>query len=94
MYMRNICLFTLLAVLSGVKAQKEEWLCNCTMKGEYNEPTTEQCCKAAPGVLIVLPPPPCELVGSPLAGPAQNFIDCCVKAGGGFCCVPLNGTAN
>ncbi|KAJ7451375.1 hypothetical protein FB451DRAFT_1284341 [Mycena latifolia] len=93
MYMRNISLLTLLAVLSGVKAQKEEWLCECTINREYNETTTEECCKAVGGVLVPPPPPQCELFGSPLAGPAQNFIDCCVKTGGGFDCVPFNGTA-
>ncbi|KAJ6564651.1 hypothetical protein B0H19DRAFT_1374888 [Mycena capillaripes] len=95
MYMRNLSLLALLAVISGAIAQKEEWLCNCTMKAEYDPVATKQCCAAAPGVLISLPPPPpqCELVGSPLVGPAQNFIDCCAKLGDGFCCVPFNGTA-
>ncbi|KAJ6540428.1 hypothetical protein B0H19DRAFT_1077836 [Mycena capillaripes] len=42
--------------------------------------TTRQCCAQAPGALFGLPPAPlqCQLVGSPLVGPAQNFIDCCV----------------
>ncbi|KAJ7861405.1 hypothetical protein B0H14DRAFT_2575992 [Mycena olivaceomarginata] len=94
MYMRTLSLFTILAVLSVVKGQKEEWLCNCTTKGVSDEKLTTQCCEAAPGVLVSLPPPPpqCGLVGSPLVGPAQNFVDCCTKLGGGFCCVPVNGT--
>ncbi|KAJ6576141.1 hypothetical protein DFH09DRAFT_1150479 [Mycena vulgaris] len=93
MYMRNLSLFTLLAVLSGVQGQKEEWLCECTTKGQNNVTTTEQCCAPAGGVLVPPVPPQCELFGNPLVGPAQNFIDCCVKFGGGFSCVPFNGTA-
>ncbi|KAJ7208095.1 hypothetical protein C8J57DRAFT_1346517 [Mycena rebaudengoi] len=93
MYMRTLSLFTLLAVLSVVNGQKEEWLCNCTTKGQNNATTTRQCCAKAPGAFVPGPPPQCDLVGSPLVGPAQNFIDCCVKSQGGFCCVPVNGTA-
>ncbi|KAJ7023689.1 hypothetical protein C8F04DRAFT_1093128 [Mycena alexandri] len=93
MYIRNLSLITLLAVLSGVKAQKEEWLCNCTMKAVYDPVITKQCCAQAGGNLVAPPPPQCDLFGSPLVGPAQNFIDCCVKFGDGFCCVPANGTA-
>jgi hypothetical protein len=58
MYMRTLSLFTILAGLSLVKGQKEEWLCNCTTKGVSDEKLTTQCCEAAPGVLVSLPPPP------------------------------------
>ncbi|KAJ6580538.1 hypothetical protein DFH09DRAFT_1309864 [Mycena vulgaris] len=87
MYMRNLSLFTLLAVLSGVKGQQQQWLCKCTRQGEYDPATTQQCCAQAGGVLVPPPPPQCQLIGSPLMGPAQNFIDCCVKNGEGFSCV-------
>ncbi|KAJ7894246.1 hypothetical protein B0H14DRAFT_3125651 [Mycena olivaceomarginata] len=103
MYMLKLSLFTLLAVLSVVNGQKEEWLCDCTTKGQNNATTTRQCCAQAPGAFVPGPPllvtwyllekPQCDLFGSPLVGPAQNFINCCVKSQGGFCCVPVNGTA-
>ncbi|KAJ7312610.1 hypothetical protein DFH08DRAFT_896773 [Mycena albidolilacea] len=86
MYMQKLSLFTVLAVLSVVNGQKEEWL-------PKNATTTRQCCAQAPGAFVPGPPPQCDLFGSPLVGPAQKFIDCCVKSQGGFCCVPVNGTA-
>jgi hypothetical protein len=55
MYMRNISLLILLAVLSGVKAQKEEWLCECAIKGLNDTTPTQECCKAVGGVLVLQP---------------------------------------
>ncbi|KAF8175621.1 hypothetical protein K438DRAFT_1979524 [Mycena galopus ATCC 62051] len=90
MHMRNLSLFTLLAVLSGVQGQAEQWLCECTTGGQYNEQLTEQCCAQSGGILVPPPPPQCQLVGNPVAGPALNFINCCAELGGGFECTPLN----
>ncbi|KAJ7822969.1 hypothetical protein B0H14DRAFT_2598147 [Mycena olivaceomarginata] len=56
MYMQKLSLFIVLAVLSVVNGQKEEWLCNCTTKGQNNATTTRQCCAQAPGAFVPGPP--------------------------------------
>ncbi|KAJ7877896.1 hypothetical protein B0H14DRAFT_2567460 [Mycena olivaceomarginata] len=56
MYLQKLSLFTVLAVLSVVNGQKEEWLCNCTTKGQNNATTTRQCCAQAPGAFVPGPP--------------------------------------
>ncbi|KAJ7302416.1 hypothetical protein DFH08DRAFT_977837 [Mycena albidolilacea] len=66
MYMPNLFLFTLLAVLSGVKgAPQQKWLCYCTIQTQYDPATTQRCCATAPGVLVG--PPPVGLNASSLA---------------------------
>ncbi|KAF8142538.1 hypothetical protein K438DRAFT_1784664 [Mycena galopus ATCC 62051] len=80
MYMRKLSLLTLLAVLSFVNGQKQEWLCNCTTKGQNNGTTTKQCCPQAPGVFV--PGPPVRtysltsvLVLPPLVSPSLAGVD-------------------
>ncbi|KAJ7801004.1 hypothetical protein B0H14DRAFT_2615694 [Mycena olivaceomarginata] len=58
MYMRNLSLFTLLAVLSSVNGQvARKWLCDCTTQGQPNPALTQQCCTKVQGLFIPNPPP-------------------------------------
>jgi hypothetical protein len=73
MYMPNLFLFTLLAVLSGVKgAAQQKWLCYCTIQGQYDPVATQKCC-VPPGVLVGTPPPPVR-THSPLTTCQRGLI--------------------